>query len=501
MRRTFTALLFLLLGIAIGGSFIWFYAKPRTLSVAQPAQKERKILYYRAPMNPSLTSPTPKKDEMGIDYVPVYEEEATAVPARSPKKEKKILYYRAPMNPSVTSLTPKKDEMGMGYVPVYEEEAAAAEEPGAVRISPEKIQKIGVKSEEITVRPLNRVIRTVGRVEPVESKIYVINAKVSGWVEKLYVDKTDQMVMKGGKLLELYSPDLVSAQEEYLLAWKSFERVKASPYPEVRRGAESLLNASAQKLRYWDISDDQIERLKETGAIKRTMTIEAPVSGSDTEKMVVEGQKIEAGEPLFKIIDHSVVWVYGEIYEYEMPYVKVGQTATLSPSYSSTEVYHGKIEHIYSHLGSIRYTPEAGTEVRTEKVRFEVPNHDHKLKLGMYLNIELKASVGGNALAVPDSAVIDTGTRQIVIIDKRDGTFEPRVVKVGEQAEDYYEVREGVKKGEWVVTSANFLIDSESNLKAALGGMGGAVGPRNRDVKKHGSEEKKEEPTAGHGGH
>jgi len=450
MRRNLTALLFLLLGIAMGASFIWFYAKPKATQVATNAQTQpphRKILYYRAPMNPSLTSSTPKKDEMGMDYVPVYEDEV-------------------PSNAG----------------------------PGVIRISPEKIQKIGVRSEVVAWRPLKLVIRTVGRVEPVENRVYVINSKVSGWVEKLYVARTDQMVMKGERLLELYSPDLVSAQEEYLLALKGLEAVKSSPYPEVRSGAEALLAAAAQKLRYWDISDDQIERLKKTRTATRTMTIKAPESGSVTEKMVVEGQKIDAGEPLFKIIDHSVVWVYGEVYEYEMPYVKLGETAALSPSYSPAEVYRGRIEHIYSHLGSIRYTPEAGTEVRTEKVRFEVPNENHALKLGMYLNIEIKADIAKSALTVPDSALIDTGTRRLVIIDRRDGTFLPREVTIGAKTDDYDEVLSGVKEGDYVVTSANFLIDSESNLRAAIGAMDGVKGhPAGK------KEEKKEEPMPGMG--
>jgi RND family efflux transporter MFP subunit len=454
MKPFSKAILILLVGLALGGGGVWLYTKYGGVSKEPPAEKERKALFYRHPMNPQVTSPTPKKDEMGMDYVPV-----------------------------------------------YEDSAAGGEAPGTVRISPERIQKIGVKSEEVKRRPLRRVIRTVGRVDPVENRVYLISAKVSGWVEKLHVDRTDKMVGKGDNLLELYSPDLVSAQEEYLLASKALDRVKDSPYEDVKSGAASLLEASRQRLKYWDISDDQIQRLKETGKITRTMTIRAPSSGSVTEKMVVEGQKIEAGEPLFKIIDHSMVWVYGEIYEYEIPYIKVGQAAELYPAYSPGEVYRGKIEHIYSHLGSIRYVPEEGTEVRTAKVRFELPNPTHGLKLGMYLNVEISVNVAKNALAVPDSAVIDSGSRQILIIDKRDGSFEPRDVKVGAKAEGYYEILKGVSEGEWAVTSANFLIDSESNLKAAIGTMGGHG---------HGDEKlgagKEEAPvetkeSGGHGGH
>ncbi len=456
--------------VAIGlsfGALVTQYFLGRQVSPPVNEKKERKVLFYRHPMNPQVTSPTPQKDEMGMDYIPVYEEEAPA------EKERKVLFYRHPMNPQVTSPTPQKDEMGMDYIPVYEEERGVKEVPGTVRISPEKIQKIGVKSEEAKIRRLQRIIRTVGRVEPVENKVYDINTKVGGWVEKLYVSRTDQMVRPGEALLELYSPDLVAAQEEYLLAYRALERVKESPYHEVKRGAESLLEAARQRLKYWDISDDQIKRLEETGRATRTMSIRAPAHGGVTEKMIVQGQKIEPGEQLFRIIDHSVVWVYGEIYEYEIPYIKMGQEALLSPSYSPAEAYKGKIEHIYTHLGSIRYVPESGTEVRTAKVRFELPNPEHKLKLGMYLNVELYVDVAKKAVSVPDSAVIDTGNRQVVIIDKRDGRFEPREVKVGARAEGYYEILEGVKAGEWVVTSANFLIDSESNLRAALAGMEG----------------------------
>lgn len=478
MKRAITSILLLFLGLGAGGALVWFYMTPRQGGVEAPSVAFR---------------------------------------------EKKILFYRNPMNPQATSPTPMKDPMGMDYIPVYEGGEAAKEAPGAIRISPEKIQKIGVKSEKAARRPLKRVIRTVGRVEPVEEMVYAINSKVAGWVEKLHVNRTDQMVRRGEALLELYSPDLVTAQEEYLLAQNGVERVKLSPYPEVKKGAEALLDAARQRLKYWDISDDQIQRLARTGAITRTMTIKSTNDGSVTEKMVVEGQKIEIGEPLFKVIDHSAVWVYGEIYEYEMPYIRLGQQAVLSPSYSPGEVYRGKIEHIYSHLGSIRYAAESGAGMpgpaeatRTTKVRFELPNKDHRLKLGMYLNVELSVDAAKNALSVPEDAVIDTGTRQVVIVDRRDGTFEPREVRVGARAQGYYEIRKGIREGEWVVTSANFLVDSESSLNAALSGMKGAGGDGHGDMKKngaeeeghgrgaatgHGAEEKGEAHKPGHTGH
>lgn len=452
---------------------------------SQEAEKtERKVLFYRHPMNPAVTSPAPKKDEMGMDYIPVYEEAAPA------KEEKKALFYRHPMNPSMTSPTPQKDEMGMDYIPVYEEEGKTEEVPGTVRISPEKIQKIGVKSAVITRRSLRRVIRTVGRIAPDERKVFSISAKVGGWVEKLYVNRTDQMVSHDEPLLELYSPELVSAQEEYLLAFRAVEKVKDSPYPEIRENAESLLAATRMRLKYWDISEDQIKSLVKDGKITRTMTIRAPEHGSVTEKMVVEGARIEAGEPLFKIIDHSVVWIYGELYEYELPFVKEGQTAKISPSYSPGEIYMKTIQHVYTHLGPISYTPEGAVEVRTAKIRFELPNPEHKLKLGMFVNVELEVEVAKGAIAVPDSALIDTGVRQMVIMDKGEGRFEPRNVKIGAKAEGYYEILEGVKEGETVVTSANFLVDSESSIKAALAGMVGH--PQGENAKGDSGSQKKE---------
>ena len=323
----------LILGIGIG-AFIMFYAMPAAVNKETgSATKETKVLFYRNPMNPSATSPTPMKDDMGMDYVPVYD---------------------------------------------GEDEAAAGEEaPGTVRISTEKIQKTGVRSEVVKRRSLRRVIRTVGRVDPDETKVFNINAKVGGWVERLYLNRTDQMVEHHEPLLELYSPELVSAQEEYLLAFREREKVKGSPYPEVRSSTESILSAGRQRLKYWDISDDQIKRLEEEGKITRTMTIRAPAHGGVTEKMVVEGQRIEAGESLFKIIDHTSVWVYGELYEYELPFVRIGQMAKITPSYSPVDVYMAAVEHIYTHLGAITYTPEGSAEIRTAKIRFELRNPVH----------------------------------------------------------------------------------------------------------------------------
>ncbi|MBI5328036.1 MAG: efflux RND transporter periplasmic adaptor subunit [Deltaproteobacteria bacterium] len=429
MKRFLIGLLFLLIGLAIGGVGTWLY-------IQKPEVRSQK--------------------------------------SEETEKAKKVLFYRHPMNPRVTSPAPQKDEMGMDYVPVYEEDSAETETPGAVRISPEKIQKIGVKSEGAKIRNLKRTIRTVGRIEHDESKVFVINTKVGGWIERLYANRTDLMVHPGEKLLEIYSPELVATQEEYLLAFKNMGKLKDNPYPEIKKGAESLLQAARQRLKYWDITEEQVKRLEEKGEITRTMAIYADVHGIVTEKMVNQGMKIEGGEMLFKIIDHSDVWVYGEVYEYELPFIKLGQKARIIPSYTPAEVYTAAISHIYTHFGSARHEAEGMMEEsRTAKIRFDLPNPEHKLKLGMYVNVELAIDVAANALTVPDSAVIDTGERQVIFVDKGDGRFEPREVTVGALADGYYQVLSGIKAGEKVVTSANFLIDSESSFRAAISGMKG----------------------------
>ncbi len=393
--------------------------------------------------------------------------------AVSGEKGRTVLFYRAPMDPKITSPTPKKDEMNMDYIPVYEEETKQ-ETVGTVIISPEKIQKIGVRSEEVKRLDLKRTIRTVGRVDHDESRVFTITSKIGGWIEKLYVNKTDQMVHPGDPLLEIYSPDLVATQQEYLLAIKARERTKESSYEEIVMGADSLVEAARQRLKYWDISDGQIKRLEEDKKITRTMTIHSPDHGIVTEKMINQGMKIEPGEMLFKIIDHSHVWVYGEVYEYELPYIKIGQKGKIIPSYTPQEVYEAAISNIYSHFGTVRHeTEDRMEEARTAKIRFDLPNPEHKLKLGMFVNVELAVDASNNAIAVPDSSVIDTGTRQVVIVDMRDGMFEPREVKVGAHADGYYQIISGLEEGEWVVTSANFLIDSESGFRAALKGMKG----------------------------
>jgi Cu(I)/Ag(I) efflux system membrane fusion protein len=338
--------------------------------------------------------------------------------------------------------------------------------PGRVQISPERQQLIGVKIGTVEMRPLEKVIRTVGRIDYDEKRIVIVSLKVGGWIEDLYVDFTGRFVRKGEPLLTIYSPELVSTQEEYLLALKAKKSLTKSPFPEVAGSGDSLAESAKRRLKLWDITDDKIKELEESGQSKKTITLYAPFSGFVLEKSAYKGMNVMPGMALYKLADLSVVWLYADIYEYELPFVRLGQDASIQLSYIPGEMFRGKAIYIY---------PSLNPETRTAKVRFEFPNPHGKLKPEMYANVEIKVHLG-QKLAVPEGAIIDTGIRQMAIVDKGSGYFEPREVKVGSKVDNYYEVIKGLKAGERVVTSANFLIDSESKLKEAVGGMAGMPG-------------------------
>jgi Cu(I)/Ag(I) efflux system membrane fusion protein len=313
------------------------------------------------------------------------------------------------------------------------------------------------------MKPLEKIIRTVGRIDYDEKRIVTVSLKIGGWIEDLYVDFTGKYVKKGDPLLTIYSPELVSTQEEYLLALRAKKSLTKSSFPEVASSGDSLAESAKRRLKLWDITDEEIKRLEESGQAKKTITLYAPFSGFVLEKSAYKGMNVMPGAALFKLADLSVVWLIADIYEYELLFIQLGQQASIQFSYLPGETFTGRAAYINPYL-------DANT--RTAKVRFEFPNPHGKLKPEMFANVEMKIRLG-QKLTVPEGAVIDTGLRQIVIIDKGDGYFEPREIKVGAKAENYYEVVKGLKAGERVVTSANFLIDSESKLKEALGGMAG----------------------------
>ena len=344
--------------------------------------------------------------------------------------------------------------------------------PEAVFVSPERQQISGVRFGRAEYRNLERVIRTVGKMEFDEKKISMVNPKIGGWIEDLYVDYTGKMVRKDQPLLSIYSPELVAAQEEVLLALKAKKILGASPITEVAEGGDRLLQGARRRLLLWDITPKQLETLEQTGEIKKSMVLYSPVDGFVMEKMAYKGMALMPGTALYKIGDLSSIWVIGDIYEYELPFIKIGDRAKITLAYYPGEAFEGTATYIY---------PSLDPKTRTAKVRFDLPNPEFRLKPEMWTNVELKIPLG-RKLVVPEDAVMDSGTMQMVFVDRGQGHFESRHIQAGSKVQGYYEVLSGLKEGERVVTSANFLIDSESQLKGAMGGMGGH---------QHGSMEKK----------
>jgi Cu(I)/Ag(I) efflux system membrane fusion protein len=340
------------------------------------------------------------------------------------------------------------------------------EEAPTVEIPVEKQQMIGVKTVEVSVKPLQKIIRTVGLVEYDERKLATVNTKFEGWIERLYVDYTGKYVKKGDPLAEIYSPELLATQKEFINALKWHTKSGNPPESDVggmlTRDAETIIDAARQRLKLWDISAAQIKRIEETGTPIRTITIYSPVSGNIVQKMALQGMKVMPGEKLFDVADLSTLWIVADIYEYELPMIKVGATAKIGLSYFPGREFSSRIDYVY---------PALSGETRTAKVRFTVPNPGGRLKPQMFTNVEVKIDMG-KKLAIPDDAVIDTGTRQIVYVDKGEGLFEPREVMLGVRAEGFREALMGLKAGEKVASSATFLIDSEAQLKGVtpLGG-------------------------------
>lgn len=321
-----------------------------------------------------------------------------------------------------------------------------------------RLQTIGVRVDTVEYRRLDKAIRTVGRVDYDERLLTTISTKVSGWIEKLYIDYTGKFVGNGDALYEIYSPEVVSSEEEYLSAVRGLSRDSSARSESFQQGVTALLQSTRDRLRLWDVPDVHIQELESTGLITKTMVIHSPTRGFVMMKNILEGDYIRPGHKLFMIGDLSNVWVYADIYEYEIPLIKLGQPAELTLSYYPGEMFRGKVAFIYPYLEE---------KTRTIKIRFEFPNPAWKLKPGMYANVNLFVLVSPKGLAVPQDAVLDTGERQIVFVKKGEGVFEPRDVKLGIKAEGFYEVLDGLSPGEVVVTSANFLIDSESRLASA----------------------------------
>lgn len=336
-------------------------------------------------------------------------------------------------------------------------------QPQTVKIAPERLQTIGVRFEEAARQALSQTIRTVGRVEIDERQLARVNIKFEGWIEDLRVSAIGDHVKKHQILFTIYSPDLVATQEEYLLALQGIRELGQSEFQEVARGAKDLLEATRRRFQLWDITEDHIQDLERTGEVLRTLPIHSPITGTVLKMEARAGTYVTPGTELYMIADLSQVWIMADIYEYELPSIHIGQLATVTLSYDPDRQLTGTVGFIY---------PTLDPQTRTAKVRFEVKNPKENLKPGMYANVKLTVPLG-NRLAIPRDAVLKTGERQIVFIHHGGGTLEWRNMKLGVQAGEWVEVLEGVKEGDHVVTSANFLIDSESQLKSAVRGMAG----------------------------
>jgi RND family efflux transporter MFP subunit len=374
------------------------------------------------------------------------------------------------MNPAYKSDKPGKAPDGMDLVPVYADEGPSSEglPPGTVKISPEKQQLIGVQYGEVTRHPLSRTIRTVGKVTFDETKVARVQTKVSGWIERVFVDFTGILVKRGHPLFTLYSPELVSTQQEYLLAARAREHLGNSSIKDIAANAVTLYDSARERLRLWDIREEEIEELEKRGTPTRTMTLYSPITGYVITRNAFSGQRVTPEVELYTIADLRTIWVLADVYEYEVPMIKLGQPAMMTLMYFPGKVFQGRVTYIY---------PQLDNMTRTLKVRLEFPNPDQQLKPDMYANVDLRVDYGEH-LAVPQEAVLDSGNEQIVFVAREGGYFEPRRVKLGPRVGTLYAVLDGLKAGERVATSANFLIDSESQLKSALGGMaaGGHAG-------------------------
>ncbi len=466
--RTIKVIIFLALGVGaiLAAAAVYRYGLPvEGLLYAQshsgvhgPATAEaRAILYYRDPSGAPRWSAFPKKDERGRDYLPVYDdgEEVSVEPPKKPAAaasgSRKILYYRNPMGLPDVSPVPKKDSMGMEYIPVYEGEDA--DDGKTVKVSLDKVQRSGVRSEVVEARVLVKPVRGVGTVKYDERRLTVVTVRSEGYVEDLFVNTTGQLVKQGQPLFRMYSKDIQLAQIDLNIATGAQNRVGGGLGVQTVEGA-------VQRLRNLAVPESRIEEVRTKGVNPRTLDWMSPATGTVIEKKIVNGQRVMPGEELYRIADLSHMWVIAEVSELDLAAIKVGMNAEVTLRAYASQPISGVVTFIY---------PDLRPETRTARVRIELPNPDGRLKVDMYADVVFRTGADrGPVVAVPLSAVIDSGTQQIVLVDKGEGRFEPREVKLGAHDKDYMEVLQGVREGESVVTTATFLIDSESNLRAAL---------------------------------
>jgi RND family efflux transporter MFP subunit len=412
-------------------------------------------------MNPQNHYDHAGKAPDGMDLVPKYAEDTSG--SQSSSREKRVLYWYDPMHPQYKSDKPgKAPDCGMDLVPKYaDEQPSSAMAPGSVMIPADKQQLIGVRTAAVKRETLVRDVRTTGQVTADETKIAHVHVKISGFIDRVFIDYIGQLVKKGQPLFTLYSPDLVSTQEEYLIAKRGEKTLGTSPFAEVAQGSQSLLRSTRERLKLWDVSDAQIEKLDETGEVSRTLTFYSPITGFVIDRKAFPQTSVTPDTELYTVSDFSTVWVNADIFEYEVPFVKVRQHAEMQLSYYPGKTWNGRVSFIY---------PTVDPTTRTVKVRLEFPNPGFDLKPQMFADVDLKV-IYGNQIVVPQEAVLDSGKEQTVFIAHDGGYFEPRKITTGAKLDGKVVVLSGLKTGELVVSSGNFLVDSESRLKSATGSM------------------------------
>jgi len=450
--------------LAAGGAW-WFLRKSSEPVPPQVAQAQK----YYCPMHPSYVSDKPGDCpicSMRLVPVPAEKAETKDSHAKHEPEQRRVLYYVDPMNPNNRSDKPGKAPDGMDLVPVYADEAAAENAMGgtgyaSVKISRDLQQMMGVTVEEAKLMNLEESIRTVGRVVPDETRLHHVHTKFEGFIEDLFVDYVGKFVREGQALFSIYSPELVATQKEYLLALRAQDQFGPVGSGPALAGID-LVGSARQRLSQWDVSADQIAQIEKTGQPIKALNMVSPFTGFVTAKTATHGMRVMPGDSLYDIMDLSTVWVLADVYEVNLPLVRMGQAAEMRLTYQPGKVWKGRVAYI---------PPTVEEKTRTVKVRLEFPNPAGALKPEMYADVEFKGSLG-KALAVPESAVLSTGERTLVFVTDGKGTFEPREVTTGMKVRNYYEIKSGLSAGEKVATGANFLIDSESKLKAAISGAG-----------------------------
>jgi len=456
IRAVFILSLVLAAGAVTGYAYLHRSGFSALSAIAQASAAERTILYYRDPTGAPFWSATPKNDAQGRAYLPVYDEaepkfDPPPLVMLNPKQsERKILFYRNPMGLPDTSPVPKKDSMGMDYIPVYE-----GDEPSGgktIKVSLDRIQRSGVRTETVEPRVLVRSVRGVGSIAIDESRQTIVTMRSDGYVEELFVDKTGQTVQAGQPLFRVYSQDIQQALAELIVVTGHGQATQAQD--------RFRIDGTMRRLRNLGVPESLIREVRERGVDTRTIDWPAPATGTVVSKRVVNGQQAKAGDELYRIVDLSQVWVIADVAEGDLADIKLGTRATVTFRAYRSQPVEGVVAFIY---------PDVRTETRTVRVRIEVRNPDGRLKTDMYADVVFHVNAGLLPVTgVPTSAVIDNGTLQIVLVAKSDGRFEPRPVKLGRRGDGYVEVVDGLAAGEEIVTTATFLIDAESNLQTAL---------------------------------